>query len=150
MDIKSREERSLNMAKIKSKNTKPERYIRSLLFRKGMRFRVNYTEVKGKPDLYFSKQRVAVFVHGCYWHRHRNCRYAYTPKTNVEFWINKLEGNRRHDEQIIKDLNSDNIRVLIIWECTVKQMRKKPDFEEQIFENVRCCIYQDNTMLNVL
>lgn len=150
MDIKSPEARSRNMALIKSKNTKPEMYIRSLFFRNGLRFRVNYNAVKGRPDLFFTKQRVAVFVHGCYWHRHKNCQYAYTPKSNVAFWMNKLEGNRRHDEQVVESLNSENIRVLVIWECTVKRVRKLPDLEKQLCESAESFIYRENTLIKEL
>ena len=109
MDIKSQEERSLNMAKIRSKKTKPEMYIRSLLHRNGLRFRANYSVVAGKPDLFFSKKKIAVFVHGCYWHRHQGCQYAYSPKSNVDFWVKKLEGNRIHDEIVYKKLKEMGI-----------------------------------------
>lgn len=136
MDIKSPEERSLNMSKIKNKRTKPEMYIRSLLHRHGLRYRVNCTTLPGKPDLYFSAKRVAVFVHGCYWHRHPGCKYAYTPKSNQEFWIPKLEGNHRHDEQVIKRLYEQGIRVLVIWECTIKQMEKDIEIQKRITDEV--------------
>jgi DNA mismatch endonuclease (patch repair protein) len=119
MDIKSPEERSRNMAKIKNANTKPEMHIRSLLHRQGFRFRVNYKGLPGKPDIYFSGKKVAVFIHGCYWHRHEGCKYAYTPKTNVEFWTAKLERNREHDREVIEQLNELGIRVLTIWECAI-------------------------------
>jgi DNA mismatch endonuclease (patch repair protein) len=119
MDIKSPEERSRNMAKIKNANTKPEMHIRSLLHRQGFRFRVNYKKLPGKPDIYFPGKKVAVFIHGCYWHRHEGCKYAYTPKTNVEFWTTKLERNREHDREVTDQLNGLGIRVLTIWECAI-------------------------------
>lgn len=133
MDIKSPEERSLNMSKIRNARTKPEMYIRSLFHRHGMRYRVNYSAIEGKPDLYFSKYKVAVFVHGCYWHRHKNCPFAYTPKSNVDFWLNKLEGNRVHDEKVLSNLHANGVRTLIIWECTVKRMQKNIEMDEKIF-----------------
>ena len=130
VDIKSPVERSKNMSKIKNAKTKPEMYIRSLLYRNGLRFRANYSELPGKPDLYFTRQKTAVFVHGCYWHRHPGCKYAYTPKSNLEFWLPKLENNRKHDEQIVQQLNELGIRVLIIWECTVKAMMKHEEIRK--------------------
>ncbi len=142
MDIKSREERSRNMARIKGTNTKPEVYIRSLLHRRGMRYRVNYSPVEGKPDLYFSRYKVAMFVHGCYWHRHKGCPYAYTPKSNVEFWNKKLEGNRKHDEQVVSDLKDKGIRVLIVWECTIKKMRRDKELENQVCNSIQQFITQ--------
>jgi DNA mismatch endonuclease (patch repair protein) len=134
VDIKSPEERSKNMSRIKNERTKPEMFIRTMLYRHGLRFRVNYSELPGKPDLYFIRQKAAVFIHGCYWHRHPGCKYAYTPKSNQEFWIPKLEGNRKRDEKVIKQLNEQGIRVLIIWECTVRAMLKN----EKLRENVLC------------
>ena len=143
MDIKSREARSRNMARIKGKNTAPEVYIRSLLHRNGLRFRVNYGGVKGRPDIYFTKIRTAVFVHGCYWHRHKDCKYAYTPKDNMEFWTNKLEGNKRHDEDVYNILRTQGIRVLIIWECTIRKMRKDGDLERQVINKAKAFIVEE-------
>lgn len=138
------------MSKIKYACTKPEMFIRSLLYGQGLRFRVNYSALVGKPDLYFIRQKVAVFIHGCYWHRHPGCKYAYTPKSNQEFWLKKLEGNRKHDEEVIQLLNNQEIRVLIIWECTVKAMMKN----EELRENVLCKILdflnnKGNVMMNI-
>lgn len=137
MDIKSREQRSRNMAKIKGSNTQPEVYIRSLLYCRGLRYRVNYLAVQGKPDMYFSRYKVAIFIHGCFWHRHKNCTYAYTPKSNVEFWTNKFEGNIKHDDQVISNLKNEGIRVLVIWECTIKKMHRDPEFEKQVCESIQ-------------
>ncbi|MBE6905282.1 MAG: DNA mismatch endonuclease Vsr [Ruminococcaceae bacterium] len=136
MDIKSPEERSRNMAKIRNTRTKPEMFIRSLLHRQGLRYRVNYSKCPGKPDLYFPARKIAVFVHGCYWHRHPGCKFAYTPKSNLEFWLPKLEGNRKHDELITQKLHDQGIRVLIIWECTVKQMTKDKDICKTVLNTV--------------
>lgn len=142
MDIKSHEERSRNMARIKGTNTKPEIYIRYLLHKRGMRYRVNYSPIEGKPDLYFPQPQVAVFVHGCYWHRHKNCPYAYTPKSNVEFWTAKLEGNRKHDEQVISDLRGKGFRVLIVWECTIKRMQRDAELEKRVCNAIQHFIVQ--------
>ena len=134
MDIKSKEQRSKNMAKIRSKNTKPELLIRSLLHKSGLRFRVNYKEVTGKPDLYFTKKRVAVFVHGCFWHRHTGCKIAYMPKSNIDFWQQKFASNIQRDCVVRTALLSDGIRILVIWECTVKRMTRSTEESERIIE----------------
>jgi DNA mismatch endonuclease (patch repair protein) len=129
VDIKSEKERSRNMAKIRSTNTKPEVFIRSILHKQNYRFRVNYKEIEGSPDLYFTKKKITVFIHGCYWHRHKGCRYAYTPKSNVEFWEAKFEANIKRDKIVIDTLTNQGIRVLIIWECTIKNMQR----DEELF-----------------
>ena len=84
--------RSQNMARVKSKNTKPEDFLRKLLWHKGFRYRLNYKELPGSPDLYIPKYKVAIFANGCFWHMHGNCRYSSIPKNNYDFWKNKLEG----------------------------------------------------------
>ncbi len=143
MDIKSKEQRSKNMAKIRSKNTKPELMIRSLLHKRGLRFRVNYKGIIGKPDLYFTKKKVAVFVHGCFWHRHKGCKIAYTPKSNLDFWQQKFDTNIQRDSVVRTALLSDGIRILVIWECTVKRMARSTDESERIIEAAVSFITED-------
>ena len=132
MDIKSPEERSKNMAAIHSKNTKPEIYLRKLLFARGYRYGVNSKSVPGHPDIYMKKYNTAVFVHGCFWHRHEGCKYAYMPKSRVEFWLKKFEANVKRDELVRKELASKKIKVLIVWECTIKRMEKDKKTEEEV------------------
>ena len=96
-DIKSPEERSRNMAKIRSRDTKPEEYVRKLLFGQGYRYRKNVSNVPGHPDAWMAKHNAAVFVHGCFWHRHEGCKYAYTPKSHTDFWQNKFLKNIQRD-----------------------------------------------------
>lgn len=143
MDIKSKEQRSKNMAKIRSKNTKPELMIRSLLHKRGLRFRVNYKGIIGKPDLYFTKKKVAVFVHGCFWHRHKGCKIAYTPKSYLDFWQQKFDTNIQRDSVVRTALLSDGIRILVIWECTVKRMARSTDESERIIEAAVSFITED-------
>ena len=112
------------MAKIKAKDTKPEIFIRSLIHSHGFRFRVAYSPVVGKPDLYFTRKRVAIFIHGCYWHRHADCKYSYIPKSNTAFWLKKFNSNIRRDITVRESLLADDIRVLVVWECTIKKMMK--------------------------
>ena len=132
MDIKSPEERSKNMAAIHSKNTKPEIYLRKLLFARGYRYGVNSKSVPGHPDIYMRKYNTAIFVHGCFWHRHEGCKYAYMPKSRVEFWLKKFEANVKRDELVRKELASKKIKVLIVWECTIKRMKKDKKTEEEV------------------
>ena len=114
-DIKSPEERSRNMRAIHSRDTKPELYLRKLLFAEGLRYRKNVQKLPGCPDMYFARYHTAVFVHGCFWHRHEGCRYAYIPKSRVEFWQKKFEANVRRDAVVREELATMKIRQLIIW-----------------------------------
>ena len=136
LDIKTPEARSQNMSKIRSKNTRPEMYVRSALFKRKHRFRVNYKAVEGNPDIYFTRTKVAIFIHGCYWHRHHGCRYAYTPKSNVDFWLAKFEDNKKRDIAAHSALLDSGIRVLIIWECTVKKIQRDPTIHEEVMAQI--------------
>ncbi len=131
-DIVSPEQRSRNMSAIRSKNTRPEIYFRKLLFSKGYRYRLNSNQVPGHPDIYLKKYNTAVFVHGCFWHRHDGCKYAYTPKSRIEFWMKKFASNQRRDSEVTKELSSEHIKQLIIWECTIRQMNRNHEKEKEI------------------
>ena len=135
-DIKSPEQRSQNMAKIRSKDTKPEEYIRHLLFNRGYRYRKNVTRVPGHPDAWLAKYNVALFVHGCFWHRHPGCKYAYTPKSRVEFWNKKFENNVARDIVVRDQLQALGIRTLVIWECTTRKMMQKSNIEDDMISLV--------------
>lgn len=131
--------RSENMARVKSKNTKPEIFLRKLLWHKGFRYRLNYKELPGSPDLYIPKYRVAIFVNGCFWHMHENCRYSSIPKNNHDFWKNKLEGNVERDRENYAQLESMGIKVIVVWGCEIKQMMKD---ELMAVERVDNLIYE--------
>ena len=135
-DIKSPEERSQNMAKIRSRDTKPEEYVRKLLFSRGYRYRKNVNHVHGHPDAWLAKYNTALFVHGCFWHRHAGCKYAYMPKSRIEFWETKFRKNIERDVVVRKQLAEKGIRILIIWECTVKKMMRSEDTQEAILQKV--------------
>lgn len=136
MDIKSKEERSKNMAAIRYKDTKPEIWFRKKLFGRGFRYRKNVNYVYGHPDLYLAKYKTAVFVHGCYWHRHPGCKYAYTPKTRVDFWTTKFRKNVERDKLVLEELKKLGIRVVIVWECTIRSMMKDQKTEECVLNLV--------------
>tara|TARA_Y100001978_G_scaffold106421_1_gene95046 strand:+ start:229 stop:645 length:417 start_codon:yes stop_codon:yes gene_type:complete len=115
-------ERSRNMSAIKSKNTKPEIAVRKLLHSMGYRFRLHRKDLPGSPDIVLPKYKTVIFVHGCFWHRHENCKYASNPKTRKEFWENKFKGNVKRDLEIQKNIKNIEWRSLVIWECETKNM----------------------------
>ncbi len=120
-DVHSREQRSRNMAAIRSKDTKPEMIVRSITHRLGYRFRLHRRHLPGAPDLVFPKLRRIINVHGCYWHMH-TCRWGrVTPKTNAQFWQAKRTGNVERDKRNLAQLRSDGWKVLTVWECETKE-----------------------------
>ena len=119
--LRTSKERSYNMSRIKGKNTKPEEIVRKYLFTKGLRYRKNVSSLPGKPDIVLPKYRVCIFVNGCFWHGHTDCKYFVWPKDNAEFWRNKINGNIARDEKNRKALTEDGWRVLIVWECELKK-----------------------------
>ena len=137
MDRLSTSDRSKNMSAIRSRNTKPELLVRQWLFAEGFRYRLNVKYIPGHPDLYMKKYNTAIFINGCFWHRHKDCKYAYTPKTNVEFWEKKFRQNIERDQKVKQELKNRRIKRLDIWECTVKQMRKDPEYKKICFEQIR-------------
>jgi DNA mismatch endonuclease (patch repair protein) len=117
-------ERSSLMAKIGAKNTAPEMAVRSEAHRLGLRFRVNVKGLPGTPDLVFPRWKTVLFVHGCFWHRHGNCRRTTTPKSNVHFWAEKFAANVARDRSVKRQLRKLGWRVVVIWECqTVDRSR---------------------------
>jgi DNA mismatch endonuclease, patch repair protein len=113
----SKEQRSLNMARIRGTDTRPERIVRSLLHRAGFRFRKNVKSLPGKPDIILPKYKMAIFVHGCFWHQHPGCHRSTVPKTNRQYWIPKLSGNVERDKKHLSTLESLGWNVQTIWEC---------------------------------
>jgi DNA mismatch endonuclease (patch repair protein) len=119
-DVVSRQVRARMMAGIRGSNTTPEVTVRKYFHAAGLRFRLHCRSLPGRPDIVLSRYKTVVFVHGCFWHRHEGCRYAYTPKSNVEFWDAKLHGNARRDAQHTDRLRAMGWNVIVIWECTVR------------------------------
>ena len=113
----SKKHRSWNMSRIRGKDTKPELSLRSLLHRRGYRFRLHDPKLPGRPDLVLRKHHSVVFVHGCYWHRHPGCKKATTPKRNRDFWLAKFDANVKRDRCAVDELESLGFRVITIWEC---------------------------------
>jgi DNA mismatch endonuclease (patch repair protein) len=125
MDIWSKPERSEVMSRIRGKNTKPEMILRSQLFKKGFRFRVHKKDLPVKPDIVLPKYRTVIFVHGCFWHYHKDCREGRIPSTNSKFWTEKLQRNISKDEANIKALRKDKWKVQVIWECDIEKNLEK-------------------------
>lgn len=136
MDIVTPEQRSKNMAAIRSKDTKPEVYFRKLLFAKGYRYSLNSKTIPGHPDIYLRKYNAAVFVHGCFWHRHEECKFAYMPKSRIEFWQNKFKANRKRDFVVRNELREKGIKCLVVWECSIKKMQKDEEFQIRLLDKV--------------
>jgi len=127
MDIISKQQRSELMSKIRGKDTSPERYIRSLLHRRGYRFGLHSKTIQGRPDLVLVKYGVLVFVNGCFWHGHDACPLYRPPKTSKKFWHEKIKRNQQRDLRINRKLLSEGWRVLHIWECAFRSNTKIPE-----------------------
>lgn len=120
-----KQRRSWNMSRIKGKDTKPELAVRSALHCAGYRFRVNRKDLPGKPDIVLPKFRTVIFVHGCFWHRHKGCKMSYSPKSNVEFWQEKFSATVARDKKAISALEISGWRVIVAWECEIKKDMKR-------------------------
>lgn len=123
VDIVSAGVRSRMMAGIKGKNSLPERLVRQILFASGYRFRIHRRDLPGTPDISMPGRKVAIFVHGCFWHAHQGCRYAKTPSTRPEFWAAKFGANISRDRRAYDQLASMGWRVLCVWECATRDAR---------------------------
>lgn len=136
MDVVDAAVRSRMMAGIKSKNTQPEMVVRKFLHANGLRFRLHSKKLPGSPDLLLPKFKVAIFVHGCFWHRHLSCRYAYNPKSNIERWNEKFQANIERDARTSAAYENLHWTPIIVWEC---ELRHNPEARlskliAQIFE----------------
>lgn len=120
-DVHSKEVRSHNMSQIRSKNTKPELIVRKYLFAHGFRYRLHDKKLPGKPDIVLPKYKTVIFVHGCFWHGHKNCRYYVIPKTRTEWWKNKIINNKERDLLNIYRLEKSGWNVIEIFECELKK-----------------------------
>jgi len=124
-DKHSKETRSYNMSRIRSKNTKPEELVRKYLFSRGFRYRKNDRRLPGKPDIVLPKFQTVIFVNGCFWHGHGGCRYFVWPQNNADFWREKIGGNTSRDIKNIAELKSAGWRVITVWECELKSAKRE-------------------------
>lgn len=131
MDKLTKEQRHRNMAAIHGKDTKPEMLVRKFLFSRGFRYRLNHPRLPGHPDLVLRKYRTVIFVNGCFWHGHDNCKYFRLPRTNVEFWKNKIERNKKRDHEEQIRLAAMGWHCITVWECQLK-----PQLREETLESL--------------
>ena len=137
MDDLTPEARHKNMSHIRSKDTKPERQIRSALFKAGFRYRICDKRYPGKPDLIFPRYFAVIFINGCFWHAHENCQYFVFPKSNQDYWEKKFARNKERDAENLKYYQEQCWRVCIVWECTLRGKNSKQRIEkitEQIIQ----------------
>ncbi len=131
-DNHSKEVRSYNMSRIRSKNTKPEEMVRKYLFAQGFRYRKNDARLPGKPDVVLPKYRTVVFVNGCFWHKHEGCRYFVWPKSNEEFWEKKIMSNVQRDMCNYQLLVQSGWKVITVWECQLKKNNCRETLEQLV------------------
>jgi len=120
-DVHSKETRSYNMSRIRSKDTKPELLVRKFLHAQGFRYRLHVKDLPGKPDIVLPKYKTVIFVHGCFWHGHEGCKYYVIPKTRTEWWLNKINGNITKDKSSKDLLLEEGWKIIEIWECELKK-----------------------------
>lgn len=146
MDVWSKAKRSEVMSKIRSENTKPEVTLRKALFAKGYRYRLHKKNLPGKPDIVFLKYKTAIFIHGCFWHYHKECREGRIPSTNSRFWETKLSKNIIRDEKNRQSLLDNGWNVIIVWECEIE---KQIDLVTKAIENsFKKCVGQKQNLIS--
>jgi DNA mismatch endonuclease (patch repair protein) len=127
------------MAGIKARDTKPEILVRKALFSAGFRFRLHRRDLPGCPDIVLVGRRIAIFVHGCFWHVHTSCKYAKTPETRREFWVSKLAANVERDQKNLERLQSDKWRTLVVWECVTRSSEDMKSLQVALIEWIKGC-----------
>ena len=136
-DVHTPEQRSYNMSRIRNKNTKPEELVRKYLFSQGFRYRKNDSRLPGKPDIVVPKYKSVIFVNGCFWHGHEDCRYFVWPQNNADFWKNKISGNIQRDRQNRQVLADQGWHIIDIWECELKK-NKVNETLSKLVQELRC------------
>jgi len=119
-DVHDKQTRSYNMSRINGKNTRPEILVRKFLFSKGFRYRLHVKNLPGKPDIVLPKYKTIIFINGCFWHGHENCKYYVVPKTRTEWWMKKINETKSRDSKILKALSLLGWNVFVIWACEIK------------------------------
>lgn len=137
MDNHTKAVRSYNMSRIRSTNSKPEELVIKYLFSKGLRYRKNVKKLPGKPDIVLSKYKTIVFVNGCFWHAHQGCRYFVMPKSNTEYWNEKIDRNIKRDALVYKQLSEAGWNVIIVWECELKKAKRENTLEYLYYNILR-------------
>ena len=135
-DVFTPEQRSRCMAAVKGKDTKPEMIVRKYLFSKGLRYRVNDRKLPGSPDIVMKKYKTVVFIDGCFWHGHKDCKYFKLPKSNVDFWRHKIAMNIARDYATNVDLKLAGWNVIRIWECEIRTKAKREEVLQHLYDNI--------------
>ncbi|MCT5662793.1 DNA mismatch endonuclease Vsr [Pseudomonas aeruginosa] len=130
------------MKGVKQKNTTPEMQVRKALHKIGMRFRLHKKIINCSPDIILARHKTVIFVHGCFWHRHQNCRYATTPKTRTDYWLPKFKSNEERDARNIAQLEDAGWRVIVIWEC---EARASTELESRLRKEFNLSVLQDGS-----
>lgn len=133
-DVHDKKTRSYNMSRIRSKNTKPEIIIRKFLFSQGFRYRLHDKKLPGKPDIVLTKYKTVIFIDGCFWHGHKNCKYFTIPKTHTEFWLAKIQGNMKRDMENMFDLRRIGWKVLTIFECKLRNTKRESTLSKLLIQ----------------
>jgi DNA mismatch endonuclease, patch repair protein len=128
-DVHTSKQRSYNMSRIRSTNTKPELLVRKFLFSHGYRYTLHNKKLPARPDIVLPKHRTIIFVHGCFWHGHANCKYYKVPKTRTDWWLNKISKNKANDAKALKALKKEGWKVMIVWECGLKAAKLERTLE---------------------
>lgn len=144
-DILTPQQRHSNMAAIHGKNTKPEVMVRKWLWSHGYRYRLNHPRLPGKPDIVMRKYRTCIFVNGCFWHGHEGCPYYTVPKTNTDFWDNKVRRNRERDLKVQHELAAMGWHSITIWECELKPVKREDTLESLVY-TLNKIFLQDRTV----
>ena len=119
-DVHNSKTRSFNMSRIKAKDTQPEMLVRKFLHTNGFRYTLHDKKLAGKPDIVLPKYKTIIFIHGCFWHGHTNCKYYVVPKTRTQWWLNKINTNKANDAKAVKALKKNGWKVITVWECKLK------------------------------
>ena len=122
-DVHDKATRSYNMSQIRSRNTKPEMLVRKFLHAQGFRFKLHDKKLPGKPDIVLPKYKTIIFIHGCFWHGHKDCKYFVAPKTRTDWWMNKINTNIANDLKALKTLKKEGWRIINLWECDLKPVK---------------------------
>jgi DNA mismatch endonuclease (patch repair protein) len=133
-DVFSKKKRSEVMSKIRAKNTKPEILVRSYLRKSGHRFGIHSKSLPGKPDIVFKKKMLAIFIHGCFWHGHKNCAIFKYPKSNRVFWRKKIETNRKRDSRVTRALRKLGWKTYVVWECRIKSGKFAASLDKKLMD----------------
>ena len=134
MDVHDQKTRSYIMSRVKGKDTKTEEIVRKYLFSQGFRYRKNDKRLPGKPDIVLPKYKTVIFVNGCFWHKHEGCKYFVWPKSNSEFWKEKIESNIVRDKKQYEELKNAGWHVIIVWECELKKKQRMDTLERLVTE----------------